>query len=123
MGKLWQSPLDGHPSNNRGTKFLASQKESTQKRAVLHRNAGFYIVSMRNYTQRHERAVLHEKLRIFSFTRRMHGTFYCLNILSYISPTTHSGGPPFFVDIYERRRPEQIMAVAARRPSIQQSGD
>ena len=112
---------------------MASQKESTQKRAVLHRNAGFYIVAMRNYTRRNERAVLREKLRIFSFTQRRHGTFFCLNTLLYINPMTHSGGPPFFVDIYERRRPEavrewvtpleQIMAVAARRPSIQQSGD
>ena len=66
---------------------MASQKESTQKRAVLHRNAGFYTVAMRNYTRRNERAVLREKLRIFSFAQRLYETFVLLNIFSRLHPT------------------------------------
>ena len=66
-------------------------------RESLQRNAGFYIVIMRNYTQRHERAVLHEKLRKFSFTQRRHETFSLLNILLYINPTNILEDPLFLL--------------------------
>ena len=66
-------------------------------RESLQRNARFYIVTMRNYTQRHERAVLHEKLRKFSFTQRRHETFSLLNILLYINPTNILEDPLFLL--------------------------